>query len=206
MEILRKCKCGKTATENELNLFTKDKASKYGRANMCKECHGVKYKGKYKGPRIGPREIHGETGTRIHRIWTKMRTRCMNSKGDKYEYYGGKGIKVCDEWNNYSNFKKWSLANGYEEHLTIDRKDSNKNYEPTNCRWVTSLEQANNKGLFKNNISGFRGITSSGKKWIAKIKTKDKEIYLGTFDFPWTASLVRDSYITINNLPNKLNF
>ena len=66
-----------------------------------------------------------------------------------YERYGGRGIKVCDEWNNKNNFKlfyDWSMANGYQDNLTIDRSDNNGNYEPSNCRWITMKEQCKNRG------------------------------------------------------------
>ena len=84
--------------------------------------------------------------TKLHRTWTNMKQRCHNPKNDDYSYYGARGIKVCDEWvNDFKAFYDWSMSHGYEEHLTIDRIDSDGNYEPSNCRWVTMKEQANNK-------------------------------------------------------------
>lgn len=88
---------------------------------------------------------HGLTKTRLHQIWSHMRKRC-NCKTDKnYSNYGGRGIKICDEWNDFLNFYNWSMENGYEEHLTIDRIDVNGNYEPSNCRWISFEEQQRNK-------------------------------------------------------------
>ena len=89
---------------------------------------------------------HGGTGTRLFRIWTSMKTRCSNPNYKKYEYYGGRGIKVCDEWlHDFAAFRKWALANGYKDNLTLDRKDPDGNYEPQNCQWATWHEQRINQ-------------------------------------------------------------
>jgi hypothetical protein len=86
---------------------------------------------------------HGGMGTRLYNIWKGMKKRCNNSNEPCYKYYGGKGIKVCDEWQvNFIAFRDWALNNGYADNLTIDRIDSDKNYEPSNCRWVTQAENA----------------------------------------------------------------
>lgn len=86
---------------------------------------------------------HKRSGSRIYDIWKGMRHRCTNPNRPGYKYYGLKGIKVCDEWNNengFENFYEWSIDNGYADYLTIDRLDSNKDYQPDNCQWVTHLE------------------------------------------------------------------
>lgn len=93
---------------------------------------------------------HGETHTRIYNIWTNMKTRCYNKNTEKYRYYGGKGITVCDEWrDDFKMFYDWSISHGYSDTLTIDRIDSNLGYSPDNCRWVTMLEQNRNKESYK---------------------------------------------------------
>ena len=76
-----------------------------------------------------------------------MKSRCCNPNVPFYKYYGGKGIAVCEEWqNDFQSFFGWSMANGYEDHLTIDRIDNDGNYEPSNCRWVSMAVQNRNKG------------------------------------------------------------
>lgn len=87
--------------------------------------------------------IHGESHenrTRLYTIWCGMRQRCNNPNREAYIHYGGKGIEVCDEWSDYNAFKDWAENNGYADNLSIDRINSNGNYEPSNCRWITVSE------------------------------------------------------------------
>lgn len=87
---------------------------------------------------------------RLKNIWYRMKDRCYNRKHSSYLYYGAKGIIVCQEWkDSFINFLEWSKANGYENPLTLDRKDGTKGYSPENCRWVTKKQQSNNR---KDNI------------------------------------------------------
>ena len=98
---------------------------------------------------------------RLHKIWEAMHERCYRKTHVHYARYGGRGIKVCDEWkHNYINFAKWAYKNGYKDGLTIDRKDNDGNYEPSNCRWSTYKEQ-------NNNTSNNRIIEYNGAKYTA---------------------------------------
>ncbi len=101
---------------------------------------------------------------RLYTIWLRMRQRC-NSPSDKgYPYYGGRGISVCEEWNtDYSSFRKWALAEGYTDSLTLDRIDNNCGYSPENCRWVDKKTQANNRRT--NRIIEWNGEQHTLSEW-----------------------------------------
>lgn len=89
---------------------------------------------------------HGCAGTRIYTEWASMKSRCYYTKNKAYQRYGGRGIKVCEEWrNSFEKFKEWALTNGYDDNLTIERKNVNGNYCPENCCWIPLSEQAKNR-------------------------------------------------------------
>lgn len=105
--------------------------------------------------------------TRLYSIWLGMRERCSYEKNVNYPAYGGRGIKVCEEWNkDFCKFQEWALANGYTESLTIDRIDADKGYNPQNCQWIPMLE--NRIKQRKSRLFSFNGMTKSLTAW-AKI-------------------------------------
>jgi len=81
---------------------------------------------------------------RLYGIWVDMRHRCRNPNYKQFKNYGGKGVMVCEEWDSFEVFWNWALKSGYADNLTIDRIDSNGNYCPENCRWLTKSENSKN--------------------------------------------------------------
>ena len=108
---------------------------------------------------------HGQTGTRLYTIWKNIKGRCLNKNHDDYMYYGGRGITICDEWkNDFETFYKWAMSHGYDDNLTIERMDVNKDYCPENCTWITQAEQANNT---RRNIKiTINNETHTLKQWV----------------------------------------
>lgn len=93
-----------------------------------------------------------------------MKKRCYNLKYKRYNDYGGRGIKICNEWlNDFKVFYDWAMQNGYKDNLTIDRIDVNGNYEPSNCRWANIKTQANNKR--NNRIIEYKGEFHTMSEW-----------------------------------------
>lgn len=121
---------------------------------------------------------HGDKDTRLYRIWSNMKSRCNNKNRDHYADYGGRGIRVCDEWANYVDFKKWALANGYKDDLTLDRIDNDQNYSPTNCRWASLTEQNRNKRTNRK----FKGKTVA--EWAKETGVSECLIY-ARLDMGW---------------------
>ena len=77
--------------------------------------------------------------------------------------YAGRGIKVCEEWHDYNNFKKWALENGFNESLSLDRTNNNGDYAPDNCRWTSDKKQANNRS--NTILLTYNGETHSLSEW-----------------------------------------
>ena len=103
---------------------------------------------------------------RLYSIWSGMRWRC-NKNNHTRRNHAEKGVSICDEWLDYRVFKSWAMENGYSDGLTIDRIDNNGNYEPSNCRWATAVEQANNKS--NNHLITYRGRTMTLAEWAREL-------------------------------------
>lgn len=135
------CDCGKECEVRSSHLRS-------GSTKSC-GCYGIER-------RSEARRIHGMSRKPLYICHWSMIERCENPSVRNYANYGGRGISVCEEWHDFSNFMKWALENGYKEGLTIERIDVDGNYCPENCRWADYQEQANNK---RNN----RRISCNGK-------------------------------------------
>lgn len=132
---LCKCDCG-TVREVE---------GKSLRTGISKGCGCTRYEHAAIASRLANTK-HGMRNTRLYVIWQAMKGRTQYPTTHSYEYYGGKGVTICDEWkNDFQSFADWALSHGYNDTLTIDRINPNGNYEPSNCRWATWSEQARNK-------------------------------------------------------------
>jgi len=147
--VVTQCKCGFVAVVYCSSL--KQETSK-----CCKKCAATK---------------HGEFGTRLYGIWGGLKTRCNNKQNQRYLDYGGRGIKICQEWNeSFEAFRDWSLKNGYKNNLEIDRKDNDSDYCPENCHWTTHKTNSRNK---RNNrlITAF-GETKCLSAWVEDDRCK----------------------------------
>lgn len=112
---------------------------------------------------------HNLSRSRIYRIYNKMKRRCYSVKDERYISYGGRGIKVCDEWlNDKKKFFEWAINNGYKDTLTIDRIDNNKGYCPENCRWITNKDQQRNKT--NNIIITYKSYSKCYSEWAELLK------------------------------------
>ena len=88
---------------------------------------------------------HGGRHTRLYSIWTNIKTRTTNPNATRFSNYGGRGIKLCQDWaNSFEAFRKWAESNGYADGLSIDRINNDGDYEPVNCRWANAALQSSN--------------------------------------------------------------
>lgn len=153
------CECG-----------NKTEISKYY-FGITKSCGCLKHDFRYK---------HGDGGTRLYSIWKQMRYRCNKEKSHNYKRYGAKGIKVCNEWNDFLAFKEWALKNGYDEkalrgECTLDRIDPYGDYEPLNCRWISIQKQQFNKTT--NIFITYDGRTQTLKEWAKELNISYGTLY-----------------------------
>lgn len=179
------CECG---NKFEIQTYRINKVTKH-----CKNCAS---------------KTHGLTNHRLYSIYDHIIQRTENKNHKNFKYYGGRGIKICNEWRkSFIVFYDWAINNGYKDGLTIDRIDVNGNYEPINCRWETMKVQARNtRTLRVNNTSGYRGVYKNGNNFSARITVNYKFITIGNFKTAAEAAKAYDKYVIDNLLEHNINF
>ena len=190
---LYKCYCG-----NEFKTLTA--SVKNGKTKSCgcyqklraKECPGT----------------HNLRNHRLYKTWLGMLHRCNNPKAAGYKNYGGRGIEVCERWLKVENFIE-DMFPTFQEGLTLDRKDTNGNYSPDNCRWSKRTTQTRNtRKIWSHNTSGYRGVSyyKLRNKWASCITVNRKNKFLGYFEDKIEAAKAYDKYVIDNNLEHTRNF
>ena len=164
-----RCDCGKNKVVLKGNILS-------GKTKSC----GCYQKEMAKNANLLP-----ENRRILHDTLRRMKSRCYDPKNNRYDRYGGRGIKICDEWlKDTESFCAWSLSNGYKEGLTIDRIDVNGNYEPSNCRWVSKLEQSLN--TTRNVYITYNGQTKTLKEWSRQLGIKNTTLHNRIKYYGWS--------------------
>lgn len=123
------------------------------------------------------------TGHRLYDRYAKMISRCHDPKSQRYNYYGARGIKVCQRWlDSFQNFLE-DMEPTFKEGLELDRIDNDKGYSPDNCRWVTHSENMLNRNAFKNS-TGFPGVRKQWNRYIGRFQKNNKNYQTKSFDNP----------------------
>lgn len=154
-KVLCKCECG---TEKE--VLKRHLLSGASKSCGCLKNQMASERMKENNPCKRKHNMHK---SRLYGIWSNMKHRCNNTNDIHYQYYGGRGISVCEEWQEFIPFKEWAMNNGYDDNLTLDRVDCDGNYEPTNCRWLTIQKQQYNKR--DNHLLTYNGKTQTLTEW-----------------------------------------
>jgi hypothetical protein len=148
---------------------------------------------------------HGQRHTIVYRKWLAMMDRCRNPNADKYMYYGGRGIEVCQEWHQPINFLRWAKGK-WRKGLEIDRIDTNGDYTPENCRFVTRLENIINRRVMHTSETGYAGVSFNKRqrRFVSRLGLDYKRYQVGCFDSVEEAVMARNKFITDNNFPHKI--
>lgn len=153
---LCKCDCG-----NEIIVLKSSLLNGLTRSCGC-------YNKEIRSKRMKERAKHHLSEARLYHVWEKLRSRCYCKTNKSFHNYGGRGIKICNEWQNFQTFHEWAYSNGYNENAkymecTLDRIDVNGNYEPSNCRWVNMKTQNNNRR--NNHLITYNNETHTIAEW-----------------------------------------
>ena len=152
-----KCDCGNETIVSASNLKT----------GAVKSCGCLR--------KVPQNKTHGLSKSQLYRMWISMIYRCENPKHNAYKYYGAKGITVCEEWHDFSAFKKWADETKPFKDATVDRIDNNKGYSPDNCRWADMSTQANNRS--SNLEITYNGETHNLREWSEMLNLDYKRVH-----------------------------
>lgn len=180
-----KCECGVEKVVHGSSL-------KSGRSSSC-GCYSFEQKQKRLSARNKENaKFGGASKDDLFRIWKAVLRRCYSPKDKCYHDYGGRGICVCEEWkSDYFAFKRWAESSGYKNNLSIERIDNDGNYEPSNCRWATPKEQANNRRS-NHLVNGF-GETKNIGQWAEALNVPYNNLYNNLQRHDWSLEkVVRD--------------
>ena len=184
-----KCECGNYKTASTYNL-------KNGYTTSCGCIVNSKEFKRYK---------HGLTKHPLYHIYHSMKQRCFNKNNDMYKHYGARGITICDEWlgeDGFNSFYEWSVKNGYNNNLTIDRINVNNDYSPDNCRWVDNETQMNN--TTRNKRFEYNGESHTCSEWaeILNNGVSKLEIYSRIVSLGWDVEKALFTPTIVNEKPN----
>ena len=173
--------CSKCFSEVKTS-FSNAKKSK---TNMCQSCS---------------KKTHEKSKDLLYYVWKGQKNRCNNPKSRSYDNYGSRGITFSEEFLDFSVWLEYvqSLQNYGVINFTLDREDNNKGYERGNLRWASCSVQNKNTRKPKNNTSGYKGVSKSGKNWKAYIKDGPKVTHLGTFKSKELAAKAYNDYIDLH--------
>lgn len=158
---LCKCECGNTVVRYLCALNRKQDSS-----CGCSYADLTEYTRKY---------TDEQRNSFLYSTWSGMKQRCYDPNSSSYRNYGGRGIRICDEWRtDYISFYEWAIAHGAAKHLTIDRIDNKGNYEPSNCRWVDNATQAVNKR--NNRYIEYNGQRKTVMEWSRELGIEESTI------------------------------
>lgn len=141
--------------------------------------------------------VHGKSQTPLYNVWRSMLDRCNNPTNHAYANYGGRGIHVADEWHDLDAFLLWATSSNYQTGLSIDRRDNESGYSPSNCRWATQTEQQRNRRSPSGSSSQYIGVClyKATGKWKAHIRYDGKLHHLGYHPTQIEAAIARDTHI-----------
>ena len=159
-----RCSCGNMTSVKASNLTF----------SLVKSCGCLKYR---------PHSTHHLSKHPLYNVWYHMKRRCYDSKNPFYKDYGGRGITICDEWLDFENFYKWSMDNGYEKGLTVDRIDNDMGYSPENCRLVKMDVQANNSRSCR--MITYNGKTQNLMQWCDELGLDYKRVHNRLYKCKW---------------------